>query len=278
MFKASHSKRLIFRERRFDHLKMKQCFNPRLSCQELRENDVHIWSISFSDVLTHIQEFYKTLDSTERIRAGRYHLPKERARFIGCRGMLRSLLGNYLKIDAAQVNFSYGLHGKPLLKNTCGEKRLHFNLAYSNDLILAAFTLDSEIGVDLEYVEEIPELNWAINTFFSENECAVFQTLPVSQWTDAFYHCWTRKEAFIKAIGNDRIFPSTTFDVSFAPGEPAQLLQIAGNSEEPSHWEIQSLTPALNYVGAIAVRRPNCRMKVYNEWMQQYSDNYKLIA
>lgn len=255
---------------------------PFSSNFELNEDEVHIWYASLDQPWNRLQQFYKTLNLKERKKADQYLLPKDRIRFIVCRGLLRKLLGNFLRVDPAQVQFRYSACGKPELVSIPGEEMIHFNLSYSHNLVVFVFTLNNPIGVDIEHVQEIPERDRIAQKFFSESENDIFHSLPEYQRTETFYKCWTRKEAFIKAVGDDRIYPPNTFDVSLAPGEPAQLLRLEGDAREASQWTIRSLTPAENYTGAFAVRANNCQLKVHNEahskWPNSENSTYSLAA
>ena len=255
---------------------------PSLSNFELSENEVHIWHASLDQPWSRLQQFYKTFNVEEKNRASRYLLPKDCGRFIVCRGILRRLLGDFLRIDPAWIQFRYSASGKPALAGIADEEMIHFNLAYSHHQVVFVFTLGHQIGVDIEYVQEIPARDRIAQKFFSENENAIFHSLPEHQKTKAFFNCWTRKEAFIKAISDNHSYSPDTFDVSLAPGEPVRLLRLEADSREASQWAIQPLTLAANYTGAFAVRTNNYRLKVYNEeqneWRCNESSGYMLAA
>ena len=187
----------------------------------------------------------------ERIRAERFNFRRDRKRFIVGRGVLRMILGRYLHIEPNRVQFSYGPHGKPYLAD--GDGALQFNLARSHELALYAFTRGREIGVDIEYFRALTDAEQIADSFFSPRENAILQALPASQRQQAFYNCWTRKEAYIKAIGKGLAQPLDQFDVSLAPGESTRLLKVEGSPEEGSRWSLYSLTPVAGYVAAVAV-------------------------
>jgi 4'-phosphopantetheinyl transferase len=174
-------------------------------------------------------------------------------RFIASRGLLRVILGRYLKTDPKRLRFCYTLHGKPELAEEAGDETVQFNLSRSQGLALYAFTRCRRIGVDLELIshhhgdERIPE------RFFSPREVCALRQLPADTQLEAFFNCWTRKEAYIKARGDGLSMPLDQFDVSLAPGEPAALLNTNGDPEETCRWSLQGLTPAPGYVGALAV-------------------------
>ena len=144
-------------------------------------------------------------------------------------------------------------HGKPALADTSGKETIRFNLSKSDRVVLFAFTRDRGIGVDIERVRDISEMDQIAERFFSVRENAVFRALPESKKKEAFFNCWTRKEAFIKASGDGLSRSLDKFDVSLVPGEPARLLRTEGDSKGASRWSIQDLKPASGFAAAFAV-------------------------
>lgn len=194
------------------------------------------------------------------MRAELFHFEQDRKRFIVGRGVLRTILALYLGTEPSRLQFCYGPHGKPYLADRLGDATLRFNLAHSHELALYAFTRGREIGVDLEYIRYMPGVEQIAARFFSTRENAVLHALPTSQKQEAFFNCWTLKEAYIKAIGNGLAQPLDKFDVSLAPGEPARLLSVEGAPEEASRWSLKALTPAPGYVAALAVEGHDWRL------------------
>lgn len=190
----------------------------------------------------------------ERMRAERFHFEEDRKRFIICRGILRTILGHYLGVEPSWVQFCYGKNKKPALANTTFKGEIHFNLSHSEGLALYAFNRNREIGVDIEYIRDIPEIEQIAKRFFSERENAVFQILPKSKKREALFNCWTRKEAFVKAMGDGLSWPLDRFDVSLVPDEPARVQRIEGDSRAASQWSIDDLKPAPGYTAAFAIK------------------------
>ena len=226
----------------------------------LLSNDVHVWRATLEKPALRVQQLAQTLSSEERMRAKQFHFEQDRKRFIVGRGILRTIIGLYLGTEPSRLQFCYGPHGKPYLADKFGEDTLRFNLAHSHELALYAFTRGREIGVDLEYIRYMPDAEQIAGSFFSARENAVLHALPTSQKQEAFLNCWTRKEAYIKAIGNGLTQPLDKFDVSMTPGEPARLLNVEGAPEEASRWSLKVLTPAPGYVAALAVEGHNWRL------------------
>lgn len=218
----------------------------------LSSNEVHVWRASLDQPTLQFQKLAQMLSADERNRAERFHFEQDRKHFIAGRGILRTLLGYYLGIEPSRLQFHYEVYGKPALE-TCGGNTLRFNLSHSQGLVLYAVTRARSIGIDLEHIRPIAEVEQIAERFFSVRENAVFRALPQSQKQVAFFNCWTRKEAYLKAIGDGLTFPLDQFDVELSPGKPARLLSIKGVRCAVSRWSLQELTPAPEYVAALAV-------------------------
>jgi len=216
-------------------------------------SDVHVWRAVLDQPAARVQHLAQTLCADERIRAERFYFEQHRQRFIVARGLLRTILGYYLGIAPDQLQFCYGSRGKPALVETPSGSTLRFNLSHSEGLALYGVTRDRELGIDIEYIRPITEMEQIAKRFFSVQENAVFCTLPTNQKLAAFFNCWTRKEAYVKAIGDGLALPLDQFDVSLAPGEPARLLAIKGDRSGANYWSLQELSPAPGYVAALAV-------------------------
>jgi 4'-phosphopantetheinyl transferase len=133
------------------------------------------------------------------------------------------------------------------------DKTFRFNSADSNELALFAFTRNREIGVDIEYIRTISEIEKMALGTFSPNENSEFRFLSADEKLEGFFNCWTRKEAFIKAIGEGLYYELDKFDVTLTPGRPARLLRVEGDRKEASRWTLHSFVPAPGYVAALAV-------------------------
>jgi 4'-phosphopantetheinyl transferase len=163
------------------------------------------------------------------------------------------MMSYYLGVGPDQLRFRYESHGKPYLSmefNYCG---LRFNLAHSNELAVYAFTRGRELGIDVEYIHALPDAEQIAARFFSAQENVALRMLPESQRLEAFFNCWTRKEAYIKAIGDGLSHPLDQFQVSLSPGEPARLLNVEGSPEKVTRRFMASLVPAPGYVAALVV-------------------------
>lgn len=222
----------------------------------LLSNDIHIWRVSLKQPELYIQQLTKTLSRDEIMRADRFHFKRDRRRFTVGRGILRAILGLYTETDPAKLLFRYGSYGKPYLGDRFCEDNIQFSLSHSDELALYAFALDSEVGIDLEHIRDMVDFEQIAAAFFSSRESYMLNALPENQRKEAFFNCWTRKEAFIKAIGNGLAYALDKFVVSVNPEEPARLLSIEGD-EKADSWSLTTLTPEPGYAASLAVKGHN---------------------
>ncbi|MHA1830457.1 MAG: 4'-phosphopantetheinyl transferase family protein, partial [Candidatus Helarchaeota archaeon] len=129
---------------------------------------------------------------------------------------------------------------------------------------LYAFTQNGEIGIDIEKIREIPEMDTVVKKFFSKYEKDTYNQLPDNQKKKAFFNCWTRKEAFIKAIGEGLYFPLNKFDVSLKPNEPVKIISINENKDIASKWTLQDVKPKNGYSAACAIMGGKYCFHYYN--------------
>lgn len=221
----------------------------------LASDEVHVWCASLEQSPALVEQLAQTLSKDERTRAARFYFEQHKNRFIVGRGILRTLLGSYLSIEPTSVQFCYGPRGKPALSEICSKAKLCFNVSHSQGLALYAVTRDRQIGVDIEQIRPIPNAEEIALRFFSPREHAVISDLPPNQKQKAFFNCWTRKEAYIKAIGEGLAHSLDQIEVTLAPGERANLLSIAGSSQEACRWSLHELVPvpADEYASALVV-------------------------
>ncbi|MGC1394096.1 MAG: 4'-phosphopantetheinyl transferase superfamily protein [Coleofasciculaceae cyanobacterium] len=224
---------------------------------KLLENEVHVWSASFKQLLLQVEQLTQILSEDEKNRASRFHFEQDKTRFIIGRGLLRLILGRYLKTEPDQLQFAYSLTGKPVVSSS----NVQFNLSHSEEMILYAFTSDRQIGIDLEYLRPIPELKQLIQQFFSIGEASAILSLPASEQQLAFLQTWTCKEAYLKATG-EGLAQLSQVEVYIKPGEPYRLLN---NQSQANRWSLQTLTLTPEYVAALVVEGQNWHLKCW-QW------------
>ena len=227
------------------------------------KNELHIWRVPLDESLA--TEMRLMLSADECARADRFHFARDRNRFIVARGSLRLILGSYLNRAPAAVDFCYSDYGKPALsaESPVVTNGITFNLSHANELALIAVTRDRQVGVDIEFIRPDFASEKIAERFFSRQEVEVLRRLPAGQQAEAFFNCWTRKEAYIKALGAGMSMPLDQFNVSLAPGSAAALLGNLRDPAEVSRWSLQDLSPSPGYVAAVAVEGHGWQLKCW---------------
>jgi 4'-phosphopantetheinyl transferase len=198
------------------------------------------------------------LSVEERERASRFRHSVDRARFVAARGALRAILGRCLGVEPGCLRFSYSPFGKPALRGPLGANSVEFNLSHSDDLALVAASFGRRLGIDLERIDASRSGQEIAERFFSPREIAALRALPRELQTDAFFACWTRKEAYLKARGDGLSFPLDRFSVSVSPEEPASLLDLG---DETQRWVLQDIRPGAGWAAALAVEGKGWRLR-----------------
>jgi len=229
-------------------------FAPRtVAGVALEPGEIHVWAVPLDPSPAIVERLAASLAADEWERARRFRFDRHRRRYQVGRGVLRELLGAYLGMPAREVVFSYGPRGKPFLAGPAAAGGLSFNLSNSHELALIGLLRGPEIGVDVELLKPMPDLEQIAERFFSASERAALRALPAEQKREGFFNCWTRKEAYLKAMGEGLAAPLDSFDVTLIPGEPPRMLTLKGDAERASRWSYRCFRPADDYIGALAI-------------------------
>lgn len=221
--------------------------------------EIDIWTAFASATDGETRCLYETLSADEQSRAERFRSGAHKDYFTVGRGLLRRILGRYLRMPAKDISFRYGSNGKPSLDNV--ELPLHFNLAHSQGLVAYAVSPTCELGLDIEFIRPLPGLESIASKFFAAAEYSQLISVPANERVKAFFNCWTRKEAYLKALGCGLSAPLDRFQVSLIPGEPACFLRLGDDEYPVSQWTLLNLTLSPEYVGAIAAPLPDCTVQ-----------------
>ncbi|HEX2282619.1 MAG TPA: 4'-phosphopantetheinyl transferase superfamily protein, partial [Thermomicrobiales bacterium] len=186
----------------------------------------------------------------------RFVFERDRAHFAAARGYLRAILASYAGCNPSEVRFAYGDHGKPYLDDSVCAQDLTFNLSHSRGLALYGVARGRQIGVDVEYIRSEVDILGIARTTFSPDERARLEALPHHRRLRAFYDCWTRKEAYIKARGLGLSYPLDAFDVNIEGNESALLLRSVEGQDEVDRWALHVVDAGAGYSAALAVERP----------------------
>lgn len=213
----------------------------------LEKDDIHVWLAWVDGLRSQQDDLARLLTPDEMARADRLLGEKVRQQFIVARGVMRKVLAHYID---GEIHLLRGNRGKPHIPGVS----LRFNLSHAADLIVLGIAEGREIGVDVELIRPMREMMTVARSYFSVEEQVQIFNLPQAQRERAFYTCWTRKEAYIKARGDGFTMPLTGFDVTLIPGEPPRLLRAV--DDDPARWTLLHLDSVPGYVGTICVEGP----------------------
>lgn len=222
-------------------------------------DEIHVWHASIEREEKFISELESTLSPEEKARAERFHFAKDRNRFVVARGLLRELLGGYLRHAPEGLEFSYGERGKPALSGAHASSEMCFNLSHSSDMVVYAMAKRRNLGIDLEHIRPNAAGDDIAERYFSALEVSELRSLPPQERVDGFFRCWTRKEAYMKATGMGLHIPLESFAVSLAPGEPAQFL-----SGVDSRWHLAAFHPGEGYAAAVVYDGAPCSIEYFS--------------
>ena len=232
------------------------------SSPDLSTDRIDVWQIHLDEPLS-TSSTLSVLSSDELSRAKRFHFEKDRYNFVRCRSALRFLLSRYLGIPANDICFEYQPGGKPELAAHQNPHHLRFSVSHSSGMALIAVSAGHRIGVDIERECADVDIIGLAERFFSTRECAGLLALPDRLREEAFFACWTRKESFLKAIGDGLSFPLADFSVTISPDLDPALEEIRGNHEARKRWFLADLNVVDGYRAAVAVESSFSRLDTY---------------
>ena len=221
------------------------------SARTLDEGAVHLWPVHLEAPDDVLAACLRLLTPEETSRAARFRFEPLRRSWVLARGALRLLLGGYLGVNPAGIRLQLGPRGKPRLDMP---GNIAFNLSHSGNVALFGFSRNIEIGVDVEQVHPIEDMPGIARRFFCAEETSDLMALDAAAREPAFFSCWTRKEAYIKALGEGLHEPLDGFRVSLRPGEPARILHLGGSAAVAGEWTVHDISSIPGYAAALAYR------------------------
>jgi 4'-phosphopantetheinyl transferase len=219
------------------------------------DDEIDVVSARLDVTLDAVRASAALLSKEERQRAARFAFDRDRNRFVVARGRLRELLAARLGVPPGSVELVYGARGKPALSPRFADAELYFNVSHSGDVAAYAFSHRREIGVDVERVRVIRDTDDIAARFFSRRENEAYLALDQRDKLVGFFNCWTRKEAFIKALGEGVHHPLDSFDVTLAPREPAKILRVGLAAGDDCDWVLHSFVSEPGFVGAVVIQK-----------------------
>ena len=230
---------------------------------DLEAGYVHLWQAALDGTAGRVHALRQILADDERCRADRLD-EQTRRRFTMARGLLRTILARYLAIEPCALRFSYGPNGKPALASAPGGADVQFNLAHSHELALYAVTLGRRVGVDIERIRRDFAAELIAERFFTPTEIAALRSTPDDSKPQAFFKCWTRKEAYIKATGAGIWQPLDHLDTALTRGKPTASLRTRKNPEQADRWSLREIDVGPGYAAALAVEGHGWRLKCWH--------------
>jgi 4'-phosphopantetheinyl transferase len=219
---------------------------------------VDVWKVWLDSAELSSEALPGILAPDEVERARRFHFDRDRIRFIACRTALRTILARYLQMSPIEIRFRYESKGKPEIADAQNSYSLRFNLSHSSGLAVIAVSSGSAVGVDIERFDRKIDCLEIARRFFSMRERQALLAIPASGRQRAFFACWTRKEAFLKATGEGISFGLAEFSVSVAPDVPPLIEEAQADPKAVLRWSLTNLRPGDGYVGTLAFEAAPC--------------------
>ena len=215
--------------------------------------EVHVWLIPLDTPGESEPVAYHMLSADEMARADRFRFERDRKRFTMARAAMRAILARYVGTDPRRVAFDCGEHGKPELVTVPNASELKFNFSHSSGLALLGVTRRVPLGIDIEAVRGDFAAEEIAHSFFSADEVRRLLELPEGQRTEAFFCCWTMKEAYVKALGQGLAIPLDSFSVAFQLNNPAALLRAETDANGVNRWTFYDIRVHPAYKAALVV-------------------------
>jgi 4'-phosphopantetheinyl transferase len=226
---------------------------------------VDVWRINLFKFKPYYDQFVDLLSQAEQERAARYVQQEDRLRSVITRAILRQLLGAYLDCSPKRVNFQYNAYEKPELAAP-HSGLYHFNLSHSHEWIVYAIGCQAPVGIDIECINDEVDVSSIAQRFFHPVENELIQSLTGPTQMAAFFRCWARKEALLKALGEGLFFPLDKCQVSVAPDQPAQVLSM--NGQDVNDWTLSDIKIADGFAAAVAIQGECAGIQV-RDWEKQ---------
>jgi 4'-phosphopantetheinyl transferase len=225
------------------------------------ESEIHVWWSILDQPQYIVNKYQKMLSQEEQERINKFKFQLLRGRQIVSRGLLRRFISKYISIDPKEVEFTYNKYGKPLLNTKQNKVNLQFNISHSENLGIFAFAIKNSVGVDVEEVRELLNLEGMVELFMSQFEQRWFSEVAPVKRNEVFYNLWTVKEAFIKAIGTGFSFPLVNVEVKINGDNKCEFHQIKGESGLSGKWKVFTFAPVPNYTTSLVTEASDFEIK-----------------
>jgi len=224
-----------------------------------QDSEVHIWRVKTNQSNTRALE--PCLSEAERAHSRRFRFLEDRHEFIVARGFRRYLLSRYLRLPPSVLQFHHGPYGKPELAHELNKGRITFNISHSCGVILAAISVDREVGIDIEFLDSRVEFREFASLVFSSAEITRLSQLRMDEQQRSYFQHWTRKEAFVKASGegiSDRI---RLLDIVPSDGS---LVPVMSGISAAGHWTIKDLDVGGPFAASVVIAGRDHRFRFWD--------------
>ena len=242
----------------------------------ISSQEIHVWRANLDLASEQIADLTQTLSPDEIDRANRFRFPIHKNRFIAARGRLRQILGRYLQIAPQEVEFAYSDRGKPFLK----QQQLQFNVSHTEDIALYAFTPQQVIGIDLEYLGKETEYKQIAQRFFTPAEAELINNAKPPDCKRLFYHLWTVKEAYLKAIGSGLVGGLDNLEVEVANlncrdlelqnSPEIKIVKIDDPSVKEEDWSCHNLVMPSQFIATLVVKSDRQSLTIRQFFLNHY--------
>lgn len=229
----------------------------------LENTQVHLWKAESSSSNIDSRTLWLTLSEDEQDRAKRFHRQVDGDRYIWHHATLHQILSRYLDLHPREINFQYSALGKPSLPKEINPNRYCFNMSHSGDILIIGLTSNLQIGVDVERISSIPDMEAMVELNFTQTEIKAYSRLPETEKQFAFFAAWTRKEAVLKAVGKGLQIPPGQIEVSMDPEESSPSVRLLDEVEGSVSFRLFSFRPAEGHQAALAVEGINWDVKAF---------------
>lgn len=242
--------------------------DPETAARALGSDEVHLWSMDLAAPAWPADPAAHWLDTNERERAARFHFDMHRRRYVAAHVRMRAVLGAYVGASPETLRFEHEERGKPRLAAAAGAEPapcgITFNLSHSEDQGLLAIARGVTLGADIEVQRHLHDLEALARSHFTARELGELHDLPEARRHDGFFAAWTRKEAYVKALGAGLSVPLDSFDVALHPDRPAALRSIDGSEDTARAWTLWAGRPTPESWAAVAICAPAARVRTFS--------------
>jgi 4'-phosphopantetheinyl transferase len=232
----------------------------------IQDDEVYVWYVYLNQSAPKINRMARLLSKEEWQRTNQLRGSELQNQYILCHGVLRMIVSEYTDTDPTNIAFEHGEFGKPKISGFRGKDGIEFNLAHTRGLGVYAFNLDARVGIDIEHLSIFPEMEAVASQIFDPETKRFWQSLPEEKKMVAFYNGWTRKEAYLKAMGTGLKNGLKKVEVTIVPEEPARLRGFNESPDRPIFWSLESFNVHSEYIGAIAYEGHSKKVRI-REWI-----------